>query len=110
MMLDIRLPELPGGAARVLRWLAAPGEALGYGAPLVIVLTERAEVLLPAPAAGALAEPAPVGTSVEPGAPICRLVPAAHPWPAADRRAPGARPLRATPLARRIALEHGLDL
>lgn len=115
---ELRLPELPGGAARVVRWLVGAGDPVAAGAPLVIVLTERAEVLLPAPVAGALAEPLPVGALAAPGERLARLSPpedapaAAPPGVGEGARAqgPGAarRPI-VTPLARRIALERGID-
>ncbi|MBX0327596.1 2-oxo acid dehydrogenase subunit E2 [Oscillochloris sp. ZM17-4] len=102
MMLDITLPAIPGGAAQVLRWLADPGAALGAGAPLLIVRSEVAEVALPAPEAGGLAEIlAPVGATVEEGRPLARLRPAGR----QDRPAPA----RITPLAHRIAQAHGID-
>jgi pyruvate/2-oxoglutarate dehydrogenase complex dihydrolipoamide acyltransferase (E2) component len=115
MTLDIKLPELPGGAATVLRWLAGEGEAVAQGAPLLIVLTERAEMLLPAPDAGTLAELLPIGAQVEPGGRLGRL------QEEAGRREKGEggedtagvaprRRLLATPLARAIARDRGVDL
>jgi pyruvate/2-oxoglutarate dehydrogenase complex dihydrolipoamide acyltransferase (E2) component len=68
----------------------------------VLLLTARAELLLPAPAAGLLSEPAPVGTTLAPGELLARLVVTA-PTPATAR-------MRATPLARSIARRHQLEL
>ncbi|GAB4430558.1 MAG: E3 binding domain-containing protein [Chloroflexi bacterium OHK40] len=108
------LPSLPGGAATVMRWLVREGEAVVGGAPLLIVLTERAEVLLPAPATGLLQAPLAVGARVAPGGLLARLGPAAsvegqRPTGKVEAAAPVRRP-RATPLARRIALAHGVEL
>lgn len=120
MTLEIVLPALPGGAARVLRWLVAEGAAVAAGAPLVIVLTGRAEVALPAPAAGVLGGAAPEGATVEPGGLLGRLAPAERRGEQTQRGAPpasaaahpeaGAPRLRATPLARSIARAHGVEL
>lgn len=106
-MFDITLSSLPGGAARVLRWLAAEGATVEAGAPLAVVLTEQAEVALPAPAAGALIERIAEGVLVAPGGLLARLRPAAG---AAPTEAPSSARPRATPLARSIARAHGLDL
>lgn len=53
---ELTAPPLPGRDPVVLRWLVAPGGAVGAGQPLVILLTDRAEVALPAPGDGVLAE------------------------------------------------------
>jgi pyruvate/2-oxoglutarate dehydrogenase complex dihydrolipoamide acyltransferase (E2) component len=98
MSTDLVLPALPfgGGEATVLRWLRRPGEPLAAGEPLLIAANGRVEVVLPAPAAGTLAEVLlPEGASAPPGATLARLE--------APRR------LRITPLARRVAQALGLQ-
>jgi pyruvate/2-oxoglutarate dehydrogenase complex dihydrolipoamide acyltransferase (E2) component len=131
MVLDITLLELPGGAATVLRWLACEGDVVAQGAPLLLVLTERAEVLLPAPAAGTLAGLLPTGEQVEPGGRLGQLelqhaegaevttdslsqAPLGEDEkPERGTEAPGAplsRRIMATPLARAIARECGVAL
>jgi pyruvate/2-oxoglutarate dehydrogenase complex dihydrolipoamide acyltransferase (E2) component len=103
MMLDIMLPALPGGTALVLRWLATPGAALSAGSPLLIIRTDSVEVALPAPEAGELTEIlAAVGATVATGQPLARLRTTSQ-----DER---VAPLRATPLARRMAEAHGIRL
>ena len=110
-MLDITLPALPGGAARVLRWLVAEGPAVEQGAPLALVLTGRAEVLLPAPAAGTLREPVAEGASVAPGEVLGRLVPMTDDRrPTTDDRDRVSDRVFVTPLARSIASAHGIAL
>jgi pyruvate dehydrogenase E2 component (dihydrolipoamide acetyltransferase) len=106
--MNVCLPELPGGAATLLRWLVAPGAVVAAGAPLVIVRTTQVEAALPAPAAGTLVEllVAAGAGALEPGAALARLeVASAAPEPAA---APA--PLRASPTAREVALAHAIDL
>ena len=110
-MLYITLPALPGGAARVLRWLVADGAAVEQGAPLAIVLTGRAELLLPAPAAGTLREPVAEGASVAPGEVLGRLVPMTDDRrPTTDDCARVSDRVFVTPLARSIAKAHGIEL
>lgn len=72
---------------------------------MALLLTACAELLLPAPAAGSLAEPAAVGASIAPGELLARLMPAPEP-----ALAPPEARLRSTPLARAIARRHDLDL
>ena len=110
-MLYITLPALPGGAARVLRWLVAEGTAVKQGAPLAIVLTGRAELLLPAPAAGTLREPVAEGASVAPGEVLGRLVPTTDDRrPTTDDCDQVSDRVFVTPLARSIAKAHGIAL
>jgi pyruvate dehydrogenase E2 component (dihydrolipoamide acetyltransferase) len=105
-MLEVTLPALPGGAAKVLRWLAAEGADVAQGAPLVVVLTEHVEAAVLAPANGVLAILAAEGTHADTGAPLARLA-QQPPAPAAQTRRPK---LKATPLARTIALAHEVAL
>ncbi|MBC8162239.1 MAG: E3 binding domain-containing protein [Roseiflexaceae bacterium] len=99
MAVDIVLPALPDGAseARVLRWLAEPGAALVRGQPLLIVLTEWAELALPAPDTGQLNGPL---------AAVGQLVPVGGALASVSVPQPG----RATPVARRVAELHGVEL
>lgn len=106
-MLDITIPSLPGGAAQLVRWLAAPGDTLAAGAPLAIVLTEQVEALLPAPG-GVLSELAvAVGSHLEPGALLARVAEVSGDRGTGDR---GAGRVWATPVARRMAAIHNIDL
>lgn len=105
-MLEVILPALPGGAAKVLRWLAAEGAEVAAGEPLAVVLTECVEAAMFAPAAGVLANLVAEGAQMEPGSPLARLAQRA-PAPAPQTQRPG---LIATPLARNIALAHGIAL
>lgn len=117
---EYRLPDLPLGSAeaRILRWLKHPGESLVAGEPLLIVVSERAEVALPAPAGGVLSEQlCPEGDTVAVGAALATLAPAAPAdslapvdidrTPAARSAAPASR---CTPVARQIAAAHDLDV
>lgn len=107
---QVYLPPLPQAAAgaTVLRWLRRPGEPLAAHEPLLIVLTDCAELALPTPAAGVLEHLlAPEGSQVAAGAAIASIAPA-NPAQPAPRAA--AQPRRSTSVARRIAAALGIDL
>src|SRR5580765_556511 len=103
----------------LIRWLKAPGEAVAKGEPLMEIETDKATVEIEAPAAGVLAEvTAQPGDEVAVGKTIAVILAAGE---TASRAAPtgkgaGTPPLRSTPrvaaspIATRMAAEHGLDL
>lgn len=106
---EYHLPALPLGqpAAEIVRWLKRPGDQLVQGEPLLLVLGERAEVLLPAPATGVLSHLlAAAGATVRPGDALASIT--AHTPAQAAKPAPP--PSRATPMARQLASALGLDL
>ena len=116
---------------KVLRWLKAEGDAVAKGEPLLEIETDKVTVELEAPAAGTLAavsaaagDEVPVGqaiayvlaageTAPEPSAPprtsAAPAAVAAETVPAAGSSRPPRRPL-ASPKARRLAAERGVDL
>ncbi len=120
---------------RVGRWLKRPGEPVRAGEPVLEVETEKLTVEVEAPASGILSHiladegavlpvAAPVAVITEPGEEVdlrsllgATPVPAATPS-AASSTAPAAPArddapvgeLRATPAARKLAREHGIDL
>ncbi|MBP1466101.1 E3 binding domain-containing protein [Candidatus Chloroploca sp. M-50] len=108
-MHTLSLPALPGGAAVVTRWLVQPDAHVTLGTPLVIVVTSSVEVLIPADVTGRLCDPVPTGMRVAPGALLARIEALAEAEPALALPAAPAR-CKATPLARRIALVHGIAL
>ena len=56
----------------VLEWLAAVGDLIAVDDPLVLVETDKAEIEVPSPVAGTLAETSvSVDEEVPTGAPIC---------------------------------------
>lgn len=54
----IKLPSLSDTGAEVMiaEWLAAPGDSLEAGSPLLIAETDKLEVEVPTPVAGVLLE------------------------------------------------------
>ena len=114
----------------VVRWIARPGQRVERDEPLVEVSTDKANTEVPSPSAGVLVEQlAREGAVVAVGQPLARLddsaAPSAGPAaqsapPAAAQGAPpasrppapdgnGAAP-RASPVGRKVAEEHGVDL
>ncbi|NCC37324.1 MAG: hypothetical protein EOM24_35735, partial [Chloroflexia bacterium] len=79
------------------------------GTPLLIVVTSSVEVLIPAATTGRLCDPVPTGMRVAPGALLARIeaLAEAEPAPALPAAPVGCK---ATPLARRMALTHGIAL
>lgn len=106
---EYALPALPldGGDITILRWLRRPGEQVAAGEPLLIVLTTRAEIALPAPTSGVLARAADEGSTHPAGASIAAF---AGESTAAANALPAPIAPRATPLARRIAAAHKVAL
>lgn len=122
----------------LLRWLKAEGEPVQKGEPLMEVATDKTDVEIEAPASGILravtaaeGEDVPVGQvialiaapdEVIAAPPVAPLAPAeqaapARPTPILPPRQPAARASTArrgepsvSPLAARIAAEHGVDL
>jgi len=114
---------------RVVAWNVAPGDAFRRGDVLLEVETDKTVVEVPALADGVLAEiVAGDGVTVRVGDPIARLAgagvtptaapdpvaaPDPEPMPAAAAPAPVPQPsgdrVRATPVARRLARQAGLD-
>jgi pyruvate/2-oxoglutarate dehydrogenase complex dihydrolipoamide acyltransferase (E2) component len=105
---QLTAPPLGSAAITVLHWLKHPGDPIALGEPLLIVLNDQAEFVLPAPAAGVLAHLlVPAGTMAQPGTPLSTITldrpPALH-----APTHPAAPP--ATPLAQRVARDLGVDL
>lgn len=123
---------------KILRWMKRPGDAVAVGEPIAEIETDKVNVELPAEEAGTLLEVlAQEGQSVPVGHPIAvigrpgeppgtatppaRAAPGAAPAaprPATPAEAPTPAPARvpaeerikASPLARRLARERGVDL
>jgi len=131
--------EMAQETGKVIRWLKTPGSTVTKGEPIVEIETDKITVEIEAPASGVLrdvtaleGEVVPVGRTIaviaEEGAPAAdAFAPVAGgptaPVPlksarteepaAADAFAPVAAartPVKASPLARKIAEQHGVDL
>jgi pyruvate dehydrogenase E2 component (dihydrolipoamide acetyltransferase) len=115
--------ELAQETGKVLRWLKAPGDSVRKGEAIVEIETDKVTVEIEAPASGVLRDvTARAGDVVPVGQTIALIVEAGAVAPAA---APGPSPVaasgvpsppaasaavKASPLARKIAEQHGVDL
>ena len=137
MATEVILPKVDMDMAtgRILRWLVSEGTAVKEGDPLFEIETDKATMEIEAPASGLLRNPVKEGADIPVGEAVAWIVgqgesfngavaPAA---PAESKDAPAAVPqaatpapqqaqpvngmgVRATPLARRIAREGGIDI
>jgi len=117
--------ELAQESGKVLHWLKLPGDTVMKGEPLVEIETDKVTTEIEAPASGALGDvTARDGDVVPVGQTIARIfapdearsvgqAPGVAPPPRAGgvaAVAAPAAPVKASPLAREIAREHGVDL
>ncbi|MGA8664814.1 MAG: dihydrolipoamide acetyltransferase family protein [Thermoplasmata archaeon] len=136
MAFEFRLPDIGEGVAEgeVVQWFVKEGDTIAEDAPLVSVLTDKANVEIPSPKGGRIARiHAQVGEKVKvggllvtidtgPGGPGTTAAPAPKAAePVATGPSPGIpRPptpepasagrILATPYVRRLAAERGIDL
>jgi pyruvate dehydrogenase E2 component (dihydrolipoamide acetyltransferase) len=133
-MVEIPLPRLSDSMEEgtIVQWLATAGDTVNAGDAIVEIETDKATMEYEAEHGGVLEILVPAGSTVALGTAIARLLPegsqasqpsegseasqappaatpAAAPAPAAPPPARSERTL-ATPVARRMAAEHGLDL
>jgi pyruvate dehydrogenase E2 component (dihydrolipoamide acetyltransferase) len=126
---EFKLPDLGEGVVEgeIVQWLVAPGDVVSEDQGLVELMTDKATVTVPTPRAGrVVAVHGKVGEmakvhqllvtlDVEGGAPLAAVPSASAPAAAKSSAPPAAvaRPAEkvlATPVTRRMAREHGLDL
>lgn len=132
MAVEIRMPRLNWSqeSGTVTRWLRSPGEHIKTGEPLLIVETEKAEIEVEADADGLLhivvseSRPLPVGALIgyllgegETAPVVADSPPPGEARAGAELAIVARRESRgnserisATPIARRIAKEQGIDL
>jgi pyruvate dehydrogenase E2 component (dihydrolipoyllysine-residue acetyltransferase) len=114
MALEIVMPRLSDSMEEgtIVAWLVRAGDHVDEGQPLVEVETDKASVVYEAQAAGVLIElRAAEGESVRVGLPIAVLGESGQDLKVGVRAGEvGDRRPKASPLARRIAAERGVDL
>jgi pyruvate dehydrogenase E2 component (dihydrolipoamide acetyltransferase) len=98
--------ELAQETGKVLHWLKSPGDTVTKGEPLVEIETDKITVEVEAPASGVLREVTAAAGDVVPVGKTIALIFAAE---EAGVASPPAA-VKASPLARKIAQEHGVDL
>jgi pyruvate dehydrogenase E2 component (dihydrolipoamide acetyltransferase) len=115
-MPEVVMPRLSDSMEEgtIVRWLKQDGERVSEGEPLAEVETDKATVTFDADAEGTLRILVGEGETVPIGKPIAQIgeaapVHSAPPAPAPAERQANGRP-KASPLARRLARESGVDL
>jgi pyruvate dehydrogenase E2 component (dihydrolipoyllysine-residue acetyltransferase) len=125
---EFKLPDLGEGVmeGEIVKWLVAPGDSVEEDQGVVELMTDKATVTVPAPRAGKVVSlhgkegeiakvHHPLLTMEVSGAAPAAATPA-HPAsagsaaPAAARAVESTAKVLATPVTRRMAREHGLDL
>jgi pyruvate dehydrogenase E2 component (dihydrolipoamide acetyltransferase) len=108
--------ELAQETGKVLRWMKAPGDTVKKGEPIVEIETDKVTVEVESPAAGVLRDvTAHEGDVIPVGQPIAMIY-APNESPASTLSAQGRGQgegrdgIKASPLARKLAAEHGVDL
>ncbi len=94
----------------VVRWLKREGDAVAKGEPILELMTDKAVIEVEAPASGVMGQILHEADAVVPiGQPLAYII---QPGENLAAQALGAKsaPPRITPLAGRIAQEHGLDV
>ncbi len=101
----VRMPRLSDSMEEgtIVRWLKSAGESVAAGEPIVEIETDKATMEYEAEAAGVLEIVAGEGETIALGEVIAQIV------PNDSQESPPAR-TRATPVARRLAAELGVDL
>jgi pyruvate dehydrogenase E2 component (dihydrolipoamide acetyltransferase) len=114
--------ELAQETGKVLRWMKAPGDPVRKGEPLVEIETDKVTVEIEAPASGILSnvtaregDVIPVGQTIAliaDSGPLTAPSPRRGEGETAKAGLPGlpSSEIKASPLARRLAEEHGVDL
>ena len=92
MVTAVEIPEMGESVAEVvlLEWLASDGEYVERDKPICILETDKANVDLPAPAAGVLAEEAEDEAEAKEEAPADERLACPRAWHHHERRRPGS--------------------
>ncbi|MEA2171312.1 MAG: hypothetical protein QOF76_4612, partial [Solirubrobacteraceae bacterium] len=114
MSIDLKLPQLgvEMNSAILVEWLCAEGDPIAEGEPIAIVETDKVTFEIKAPGAGVLRKVAELSEEYAVGDLLAVI--ATDGETAVNGAAPQRRRardgVRASPLARRIAAHHGVDL
>ncbi len=129
MPTDVIMPQMGESIfeGTITKWLKKAGDRVEKDEPLFEISTDKVDAEIPAPEAGVLTEIrvgegatvevntvvaviGEAGSAVAPQVPRNLVQESAPPQVAAAPQVPARRVLRSSPLARRIAKEHGIDL
>jgi pyruvate dehydrogenase E2 component (dihydrolipoamide acetyltransferase) len=110
---DIYMPQLglTMTEGKVVRWLKAAGDPVRKGEPVLAIETDKVSVEVESPADGVLG---PIlveaGATVPIGGMLSHVLPPTSSTQGEKRKTQEETPVRASPLARRLAQELGVDL
>src|SRR5215207_3525114 len=110
--------EMAQETGKVIRWLVAPGTSVTKGQAIVEIETDKITVEIESPAAGVLGEVTAAEGDVVPVGRTIALIFAAGETPSAApavvaptlESVPRGTGVKSSPLARKIAEQHGVDL
>jgi len=113
--------EMAQENGKVIRWLKRAGDTVAKGEPIVEIETDKITVEIEAPASGVLGnvtagegDVVPVGHTIavigDAGAPAAAAPAPVVAAPSSSARAPSPERVKASPLARKIAEQHGVDI
>ncbi|HET9924471.1 MAG TPA: dihydrolipoamide acetyltransferase family protein [Methylomirabilota bacterium] len=107
--------ELAQETGKVLRWMKAAGDTVKQGEPIVEIETDKVTVEIEAPASGILRDVTAQEGDVVPVGQTIAIIAAATETLSPQGRGQGEGPrgegaVKASPLARKVAEEHGVDL
>ncbi len=97
--------ELAQETGKVLRWLKQPGDSVRKGEPIVEIETDKVTVEVEAPASGVLGGVTARAGDVVPVGQTIAVIAAPN-----EAAVPTSEPVKASPLARKLAEQHGVDL
>src|SRR5438105_15378834 len=104
--------EMAQETGKVIRWLKQPGATVAKGEPIVEIETDKITVEIESPATGVLRDVTALEGEVVPVGRTIAVI-AEEGAGSADAFAPAgaspASPVKASPLARKIAEQHGVD-
>jgi 2-oxoglutarate dehydrogenase E2 component (dihydrolipoamide succinyltransferase) len=135
MSVDVIMPQMGESVAEgtIVRWLKSVGDAVDRDEPIFEITTDKVDAEIPSPEAGVLLEiKVAAGETVEVGtlvaiigaagekpvapaaapaeAPAVAVPPVVHTADQASLSAADLRRVRSTPVVRKIAAEHGLEI
>lgn len=109
---EVKIPQINVNdtTATIVAWHVKEHARIGKGQPLLTVETSKAEVEIVSPEAGFVHLLVAAGMEAGVGTTVALVAPTIEALKEASAVLPGASPVRATERARRLALEHGIDL
>src|ERR1700732_2713457 len=113
MAVDIVMPQMGESIfeGTITKWLKKPGDKVERDEPLFEISTDKVDAEIPSPSAGVLKEIKIAEGQTVPIQTIVAVIDGAGPAaPAAPSSSSSTERIHSSPLVRRLAKEHGVDL